>query len=95
MSTYYKIHQRNSISHYIKLLDDREPKAVQVINFLNYNPHIDFYEFDLDDPGSLIEYQAIIEDGILIEENEYRQAYQLATTEKFDVYVDGRKSQPG
>ena len=93
MSTYYKIHQRNSISHYIKLLDDREPKAVQVINFLNLNPHIDFYEFNLNDPGSLIEYQAIIEDAILIEESEYIQAYRLATTTKFEVYVDGRKLQ--
>jgi hypothetical protein len=90
MTLYYKLHQRGHLWHYIKLLDDRNPKAVEVVNFLNPTPQVYFSEFDLADPGSIVEYQAM-KSATRIEAWEYEQAYELATREAFEVYINGKK----
>lgn len=90
MTRYYKLHQRGHLWHYIKLLDDRDPKALEVVNFLNPSPQVYFENFDLADPSSLIDYQAL-QTAIPIAAGEYDQAYQLATRGTFEVYIDGKK----
>jgi hypothetical protein len=91
MSRYYKIHQHGQCWHYVQLLDDRMPKAMQVINFLNPVPQIYFQEVDLTDAGSVIEYQALTDSATPIEESEYEQAFQRATQETFELYIEGKK----
>jgi hypothetical protein len=91
MSRYYKIYQRDQYWHYVKLMEDRMPKAAQVINFLNPVPQIYFQEFDLAIAASVIEYQALTASATPIQESEYEQAFQQATKEIFEVYIDGKK----
>ena len=86
---YFKSHQRDGIWHY-KLLNDRLPPALETVNFLNNRTHIDFSEFDLNSPGSKIDYDALWEVGERIEASEYEAAYQRATTTDFGLYINGR-----
>lgn len=91
MIHYYKLHQRADICNYVKLWDDRDPPAMEVVNFLNATPQVYLVEFNFSDSGSLIEYQSLKEEAKPIDQSEYEQAYQLATQERFDVYIDGVK----
>ena len=72
---YFKRYQKPGIWHYIKLYKGRQPPAQEVVNFLNTIPHIDYSEFDMNDPGSRIEYNALFEAATPIEAKEYEQAY--------------------
>jgi hypothetical protein len=88
---YFKQQQKPGIDHYHRLYPDRQPPAVETINFLNPQPVIDFTEFDMSDPGSRIEYNAIIENSTPSNAAEYEQAYRKATGEDFSLYINGRK----
>lgn len=90
MTKYYKIHQRGPLWHYVKLLDARSPKAMEVLNFLNPVPQIYFWEIIVGDPGSQIEYEAL-NSATPIGRTEYERAYEQATQGAFDVYIEGQK----
>lgn len=87
---YFKRHQRDGIWHYYKLLNDRLPPARETVNFLNHQPIIDFSEFNLTNPGSKIDYDALWEVGVRIEASEYEAVYQRATATDFGLYINGR-----
>lgn len=87
---YFKTHQRDGIWHYYKLLNDRLPPARETVNFLNDRPQIDFSEFDLNSPGSKIDYDALWEVGERIKAIEYDAAYQRATATDVGLYINGK-----
>jgi hypothetical protein len=88
---YYKTYQRAEIWNYYKLMSDRKPPACEVVNFLNPQPLIELREYDLDDPASRIDFDAFWQVGARIEAEEYQAAYQLATSQSFQLYINGRR----
>ena len=76
---YFKQLQQEERWKYIKLYADRCPPALEVLNFINHKPVLDFHEFDLGDPSSRIEYKTLCESAISIKKDEYQQAYGRAT----------------
>lgn len=87
---YYRKHQRNGLCNYYKVLDDRQPPACERIILLNERPTIDFSEYDLNSPGSRIDYQAIEENGDPITPAEYEAVYKRATSGPFSLYINGK-----
>ena len=87
---YFKSYQRADLWSYYKLMSDRQPPACEVVNFLNAQPAVDIREYDLNDPGSRIDYEAFWEVGVPITAHEYEAAYRRATADAFTVYINGR-----
>lgn len=73
---------------------DRIPAAVETINFLNEVPQIYFEEYNLFNPSSAIEYQAIVDTATPIHRIEYEDAYQVAVKAHFDMYINGLRLSP-
>ena len=87
---YLKRYQYGGIYHYGKLWLDRVPPLCEVLNFLNATPIIEHREYDLRTASDQIEYQALFEAWELIDETEFRQAYNRATAGAFHLYVNGK-----
>lgn len=87
---YFKRHQRDGLWNYYKLLSDRTPPACERVIFLNARPIIDLTEYDLSNPSNAIDYRAIHENGDSITPNEYKAAYERATTGEFTLYINGQ-----
>ncbi|MDO1451522.1 hypothetical protein Q0590_34940 [Rhodocytophaga aerolata] len=82
---------REGIYHYCKLYASRQPPAQVVVNFSKPDPIIDFFEFNLRDPDSQLLYSDLFESSTPIECWEYEAAYRRATSQEFDLYINGRK----
>lgn len=89
MTRYFKSYQRADLWSYYKVLADRQPPACEVVNFLNERPAIELREYDLTDPGSKIDYDALWEVGEGITASEYKAAYERATSGEFTLYLNG------
>jgi len=82
---------RKGIYHYCKLYADRQPPAQELLNFSKQQPIIDFFEFDLTDTDSQMLYKELFESSTPIECWEYQAAYRQATSQDFDLYINGQK----
>lgn len=90
MTRYFKSYQRGELWNYYKLLADRQPPACEVVNFLNERPAIELREYDLSDPSSKIDYDALWEVGERITASEYEAVYKRATSGPFTLYINGK-----
>ncbi len=88
---YFKSYQRAEIWNYYKLMSDRHPPACEVVNFLNAQPLVELREYDLEDSGNRMDFDAFWQVGIRISVEEYQTAYQLATSQPFELYINGRR----
>ncbi len=87
----FKWRYREGVYHYYKLYASRQPPAQELLNFSKGHPIIDFFEFDLTDTDSQMLYSDLFEASTPIECWEYQAAYQRATSQAFDLYINGRK----
>ena len=85
--TYAKCLQRDSLYNYYKMDESRQPVGVESINFLNPTPHISFTEYDRSKPSDRIEIDAIAHHYPRISEEEYKEAYRLATVNDFGLHL--------
>lgn len=87
---YYKSYQRDELWNYYKLMSDRNPPACEVVNFLGTRPAVEIREYNLNSPGSKIDFDAFREVGVAIPAQEYEEAYRRATADTFGVYINGQ-----
>lgn len=90
---YFKRRQEDGIWHYYKLLDGRDPVAFEMVSFLAEVPGIHFVELDLGELSSKTQYDALWEVGTVIGAEEYQKAYDQATREDFEIFLQGRRVQ--
>jgi hypothetical protein len=88
---YFKWYQSEDRWLYVKFYANRQPPAQEAINFFTNRPVIDFQEINLSETAGQIMYSALFESTTPIECKEYEAAYQQATSEVFDVYINGQK----
>lgn len=87
---YFKKLQRNGIYHYAHLMPNLKPPVCEVVNSLNGDPIIEHREYDLSKPGDRIDLKALSEDWDKITSAEYKKAFDMATSDDFKVYINGK-----